>query len=216
MKSWGRSLWVAVVIAAVCGSANNSFGQGRLSELPPWMRANELTGDLVLHLPGGGDFDVFEAAYGAELGYRYWFTDVLGVGLGVGIENWSADGMSRNWGGRVKGDMLVVPLSLGGYVRALDLGWAELIGYAAVEYGIVDSDVELEINGRVETVKVDHSWDLRLGVELSVPLTPDLSLAAGVGHQFPIVKSDASTPSGPLMDADLQSFFFAIWVQLAF
>ncbi len=210
--------WIRIVVAAgmVLGTVLNAPAQGQLNERPVWMRAHELTGDLVLHLPGGGDFDVFEVAYGAELGYRYWFTDVFGAGVGVGIENWSADGGSRNWPGRVSGDMMMVPLSLGGYVRAMDFGWAELIGYVALEYGIVDSDVELESDGRVEKVDIDNTWDLRLGVELSVPLTPDLAIAVGAGHQFPIVKSDASVASGPLMDADLQSFFFSIGVQLAF
>lgn len=211
-----RWIGIAVASAMVLSMVLNAPAQGRLNSRPVWMRTHELTGDLVLHLPGGGDFDVFDVAYGAELGYRYWFTDVLGAGIGLGIENWSADGGSRNWPGRVSGDMLMVPLSLSGYLRAVSLGWAELIGYVALEYGIVDSDVDLESGGRVEKVDIDHTWDLRLGIEVSVPVTPDFSISVGAGHQFPIVKSEASVASGPLMDADLQSFFVSVGVQLAF
>ncbi|MCX7819441.1 MAG: hypothetical protein N2652_09595 [Kiritimatiellae bacterium] len=212
-----RNAWrigVAAVIVAVTGVA--AMGQGRLNDRPVWMRTHELTSDLVLHAPGGGDFDVFEIAYGVELGYRYWFTDVLGAGIGVGFERWSADGTSRNWPGRADGDLQVVPLSLGGYVRAVNFRWAELIGFIAVEYGFVNSDVTIETDGVVQDVDIDNPWDLRLGLELAVPLTPDLSISFGAGHQFPIVKSDASTAAGPLMDADLQSFFFSLGLQLAF
>lgn len=214
IRAYRSPTWALML--GLLGWTGVAIAQGRLSDSPPWMRAHELTTEVVLHLPGGGDFDVFEVAYGAELGYRRWFTDVLGAGVAIGIENWSAEGTSRNWPGRASGDLRMVPLSLGGFVRALSLGWAEVVGYIAVEYGIVESDVKLESNGHTEKVEIDNTWDLRVGVELAVPVTADLSISAGVGHQFPITKSDASTPAGPLMDADLQSFFFSIGLQLAF
>jgi len=180
------------------------------------MRQNEVTGEVVIHAPGLGDFDVFDYAYGIEIGYRHWWSDILGVGVGIAYENWVAGGGARNWAADADGDLRVYPLSLSGYLRAADLGWCELVTLVALEYAICDSEIAVSRGGASDTASVDDSVNVRLGLEFGAPLTDNLRLTCGVGFQFPLMKGDASALGGPLMDVDMQSFYAGVGLSLAF
>lgn len=212
--------WMAVVAAAALTAA--AFGQERMVQpmsarsSDAWMRQHDITGDAVAHFPGLGDFDVFEYALGVEAGYRHWFTDIVGAGVGLGLENWSAGGASRNWRGRVSGDMTVIPLSVSGFLRAADVGELELIGFVALEYAITISDLTVTRDGEKDDVSLDNALNGRIGLEVALPLTPDLSLTGQAGFQFNLWKADAEALGGGLMDLDMQSFFIGIGVAFAF
>lgn len=219
---------IAILMAAslVAGASaqslrGESFGAPRTLQPQPydaWMRQAEVTGDVMFHMPGLGDFDVFDIAYGFEAGYRMWLTDIFGLGFGVGFEQWSADtGFSRNWGGAVAGDMRVIPLSVTGYLRVLDMGWGVLNGFLGLEYAVIDSDLTLIRDSRLETVSVDDTFGVRFGGELAMPITDVLSVGLQAGMQDMFSKGSAKgSGGGRLMDVTLQSAFFGVGLSMAF
>ncbi len=214
-----KILILGLTAAVLAGpSVAQTVGAPRTIRLAPqdaWMRQQEATAGLVFHAPGAGDFDVFDFAYGVEFGYRRWLTDVFGVGVGLGVETWTAGG-GGNWSGAADGDMLVVPLTLSGHMRAADFGWGGLQLFAALEYDFTSSDVTLERGGRRDTVDVDNCLNGLIGIDLTVPLNETLSLGARLGYQATLVEAGASAFGGNLRDLDMQSVFFGLGVSMAF
>jgi opacity protein-like surface antigen len=207
------TVWMMVAMALWTGSGIAGPAPTRP---PAWVRQHEVGVEGVVHAPGLGDFDVFDYAAGVELEYRYWWTDVCGVGLGIGYERWEAGNGTRNWKGRTDGELGVVPLSALAYLRLADWSVCELTGYGGLEYAWADSDLTLERSGQKDSVSVDDTLLVRFGLSTAWPITSVLQLTLGAGFQFPIMKADASSHGGPLQDLDLQSFFVAAGISLAF
>ena len=211
---------VFLAMAVVAGSAAaQTVGAPRAVRLAPrdaWMRQMEAGGSLTYHVPGLGDFDVFDQAIGIDLSYRYWFSDVLGIGVGLGYETWDAQRNNRNWVGELDGDMTVIPLSVSGLLRMMDFEWGVLTGFVSLEYAICDSGMTMERGGESEDVNVDDSINGRIGVELAMPVSDVLSVGAQLGYQGALAPGDAEAFGDTNMEVDMQSFFVGLGVSLAF
>lgn len=213
-----KAIVVAVMMAAGMSSAQTAGAPGtfRMSAHDAWMKETELLGEVVFRLPGLGDFDVFDTAYGVDLTYRHWFTDILGAGVGLGLETWAAQDHSRNWVGSLDGDLLVIPLTVSGYLRIADLGWGTLIGFAGAQYAFSDSDLVMTRDGLSESVDVDGSFVGRIGMELSMPMRDVISLSFRVGYQASLLGGDAEAFGDTNMEVDLESVYFGLGLAVAF
>ncbi len=211
---------VVLALATLAGAASaQSVGAPRSVRLPShdaWMKEMEVGGTAVVHAPGLGDFDVFDTAFGVEFDYRYWFSDVLGVGVGLGVENWTVQEDSRNWVGTLDGDMMVIPLCLTGYLRVADFGWGLLTGFVGFEYAVTDSDVTMSRDGATETVEMDDSINGRIGAELTMPLNDVLSFGVSAGYQTALMMGGAEAFGDGNMEVDMQSLFIGIGASIAF
>jgi hypothetical protein len=213
----------AVVLLAVAVMAGSAAAQTvgaprtvRLSPRDAWMRQMEAGGALVYHAPGLGDFDVFDQAIGVDFVYRYWFSDVFGIGAGLGYETWEVAGDNRNWNGQFGGDMTVIPLSVSGLLRIADFEWGLLTGFVSVEYAICDSDVSVTRDGASGGVSIDDSINGRLGLELSVPVNDVWSVGLELGYQGALMKGDASALGDSNLEVDMQSVFIGLGASMAF
>jgi hypothetical protein len=213
----------AVVLLAAAVMAGSAAAQTvgaprtvRLSPRDAWMRQMEAGGSLVYHMPGLGDFDVFDQAIGVEFAYRYWFSDVFGIGAGLGYETWEAAGDNRNWEGQFDGDMTVIPLSVSGLLRIADFQWGLLTGFVSVEYAICDSDMSVTRDGMTGRVGIDDSINGRLGLELSVPVNDVWSVGLTLGYQGALMKGDASALGDTNIEVDMQSVFVGLGASFAF
>ena len=211
---------VLLAMAVVAGSAvAQTVGAPRSVRLAPrdaWMREMEAGASITYHMPGLGDFDVFDKAVGVEFTYRYWFSDIFGIGAGLGFETWDVQRNNRNWVGELDGDMMVIPLSVSGLLRIADFEWGLLTGFVSVEYALCDSDISMTRDGETQGVGIDDSINGRLGVELSVPVGDVLSLGVQVGYQGALMSGDASAFGDPNMEVDMQSVFVGLGASLAF
>lgn len=216
MKTKTMILAACMAAGMVSAQTAGSPRTFRLSAHDAWMKETEFAGEVVFRAPGLGDFNVFDAAYGVDLTYRHWFTDILGAGVGLGAETWTTQDHSRNWVGTLDGDMLVIPLTVSGYLRIAEMGWGTLIGFAGAQYAFSDSDIAMTRDGQSAPVDVDGSFVGRFGAELSMPLGGSVSLGLRVGYQASLLGGDAEAFGDKNMEVDLESVFFGLGLAVAF
>lgn len=213
----------AVVLLAMAVAAGTAAAQTvgaprtvRFAPRDAWMREMEAGASVTYHAPGLGDFDVFDKAVGLDFHYRYWFSDVFGIGAGLGYETWDAQRSNRNWVGELDGDMTVIPLSVSGLLRMQDFEWGVLTGFIGLEYAISDSNMTMSRGGETEGVSTDDSINYRFGLELAVPVGDVLSFGVQLGYQGALAAGDAEAFGDTNMEVDMQSVFVGIGASLAF
>ncbi len=213
-----KAIVMAAMVAAGMASAQSAGTPGtfRMPAHDAWMKETEFAGEFVFRAPGLGDFDVFDMAYGVDLTYRHWFTDILGAGVGLGFETWTVQNHSRNWIGALDGDMLVIPLTVSGFLRVAEFGWGTLIGFAGAQYAFSDSDITMTRDGESETVDADGSFVGRIGAELSIPMDGAISLGFRIGYQASLMGGDAEAFGDTNLEVDLEAVFFGLGLSVAF
>ena len=184
-------------------------------------KEGELTVNGQYFFPGDGDFDLFEAGYGAEVSYREWFSFPWGFGLSLGYANWTSDKDSNPFKykefNKFDGDVTTFPIGAHLFFNIIDWETWNLNFRTGLRYVIVDSDVDFYYNydGKRHDVDLDNSvlWDLAL--ELDVALSEQAYLAVSGGFQTDAMKAEASCDvNSDLRDASFEAFFGTVGVKI--
>lgn len=212
-KKW-TGVCAAVMVYAIgvyAGSFGTPAAERTVSATDGW----EATASADYIFPGIGDFDIYEFGLGAQTGLRRWW-DVLGVELGLGIENWAAGGSSRNWPGIVDGNTLAVPLKLSGLWKVSESSCTDFSLHAGVGYRFVSADLSLQSGGLYDEVDIEGSWFVEVGGEVSWRFAPDWSCTVGLAYQNDLSASEARAFGGALEDHSFQSVHLTICASYAF
>lgn len=205
---------VAAAVAAVSSSAARAQA---LAMAEPWMQQQEAVVSVQGHIPGLGDLEIYEWGYGLSLDYRYWFHDLYGVGVSLGLENWAVDeGYDKDWAGWVEGDLGVYPLGVSAYLRAVQFAEASITLRGGFSYAFVSSDISLATESGEFDVDVDDSFLLTLGADLDVRMADQIWFVGGVGYQYDLSGGDAAIRIDNLKDNSLEAFSIRLGLKFAF
>jgi hypothetical protein len=208
MKIGIRLLSIVGVLGAFAGVT--AFGAPIGSANP------DLVVRTALHVPGAGDFDVYDYAAGIEAQYRFWGEAPWGWSLAAGLTQWESGGGSTDWAGDVGGSALAFPLGASGLVAFPTAPGQRVTLEAGLRVIFVESDLKLETSTGRRDVDVATGLLAVVAAEWEAELAEDLSLALGAGYQFDLLQAEAETDEADLQDNQWQSFFFRAGVVFRF
>ena len=176
---------------------------GLISEDP-----GELTVAGQVFIPDHADCDLFEIGYGAQVGYREWFSFPWGVGVNLGISQWQVDGDSDALKYKklsdYAGDAIVIPFGAALYFNLIDWDNWNLILETGLQYAFVDSNVTV-YNGE-ETAQKNQDVDIggallwHVGAEYEYMISENIYLTGSVGFQLDVVNEDTTTGGNTMRD----------------
>lgn len=210
-----KALLALGVVLTVAGAA---FG-GLISEDP-----GELTVAGQYWFPGGGDYDLFKAGYGATVSYREWFSFPWGVGVNLGLAQWQVDDNSSAFKydklTDYDGDALLIPLGASLFFNMIDWENWNLILNTGLQYVFVDSSVTLfnreEQVMRRQDVDIGGSLLWNVGAEYDYMITENAFVLAGLGYQVGVVDADTDYNGVSVRDTSLQGFFVQLGAKFLF
>ncbi len=208
----------ALALCTVVAIAGAAFG-GLISEDP-----GELTVAGQYWFPGGGDYDLFKAGYGATVSYREWFSFPWGVGVNLGVAQWQADDGSNAFKydklSDYDGEALLIPLGASLYFNMIDWENWNFILNTGLQYLFVDSGIDL-YNGedqamRRQDVDIGGSLLWNFGAEYDYMITENAFVLAGLGYQLGLVDADAEYNGVSVRDTSFQGFFVQLGAKFLF
>ena len=163
--------------------------------------------------PGEGDFDLFDAAYGAQLSWREWFAFPFGAQLSVGIAQWQADSGADAYKYKnvddFDGDVTLIPIGLSLTYCLIDWNnWAVNLD-TGLHYVFVDSSVDCrdKTDGTRHDIDMDDAIWWTVGGEVDYQFAEGALFTLGAGFQTDVMKAESEYDLGDLRDTRFQTFF---------
>lgn len=208
---------VLFVCAAGLGVAA-AFG-GITSEDP-----GELSVSGLYWFPGDGDFNLFEAGYGAQVSYREWFSFPWGVGVNLGLAQWQVNSGSDAYAYKelvnYDGDALLIPVGASFYFNMIDWDNWNVILETGLQYVFVDSSVSVfnseENVQRREDVKIGDAILWNLGAEYEYMVSENLYVQGGIGYQVDVMKGDTEYSGRSTRDTSFQGAYLRLGAKFLF
>lgn len=202
------------LMAAALFCAGAALG-GMFSEDP-----GELAVSGQFWLPGEGDSDLFDTGYGATVSYREWFRFPWGAGLNLGVAQWQVDSSSQAYKWKqitdYDGDATLLFFGPALYFNVIDWDSWNLSIETGVQYVYIDSGVEVELEGRTQSVDIDDAILWHIGLEYEYMLAENLFVLGGAGYQVDVAPADTEYGPGSLRDTYLHGAFFRLGAKFLF
>lgn len=183
-------------------------------------------GELIVSgqyvLPGDGDFDTFDNAFGATLTYREWFSFPWGVGLNVGVSSWQANDKAKCYKcdafSDFDGSALVIPVGLSLYFNLIDWDNWNLVLGTGFQYLFVESDIDFynADEGIRQDLDIGNAILWNVGADYEYMLTENAYILGGVGYQVDAMRADTDYPDDDLRDTSFRGFFGRLGVKFLF
>ncbi len=199
-----------------------------LARAEPPTSGTELAGSGVYYYTG--DDTAYDSGFGIDWQTRFWFNPYLGCALGIGAASWEVNAMHiiESYGGYTVGVDVVgaaTHFPLGGAIllRPIDSRALALTLEAGVRYVIIDSRAEAEVlvadpfgNWLYlrDTIEFDDVVVGLIGLNIESKVNDELSLLAGFGYQFDLVKGDVEWMGRDLGENELKAFLFKVGIAL--
>ena len=179
----------------------------------------ELTGVGIYYKPGQNDD--YDNGFGAEGQVRFWLNPNVGLALSCGVATWQVDDRAAvisygqaAAGASFKGDVTLIPVGGSILFRPVNDDKIALTLEAGIRYVIIHSQAELEVaavnaNGAAvyakDTLEIDNGFVGVLGANIEAKIEKNVSILAGIGYQFDLVKGDASWMGTKTGDNELKA-----------
>ena len=115
----------------------------------------ELRGSLNYWAP---DFDLYDFAYGVDIGYRNWLWDPVGFALGVGVSSWEVKGgssaVNQSALKDIDGQLTTIPVGPSIIYKIADMTDWNLTAEAGIRYVFAQSAIDYK---RADTGEAERS-----------------------------------------------------------
>ena len=209
-----KAMVAVVVLAVVLGAA---FAE------PP-KQETDLIGTAIYYKPGQDDD--YDNGFGAEAQARFWLNPNVGLSLAAGAASWQANDQEQlvsdgdvAVAASIDGDVTLIPLGGSILFRPVNDDRIALTLEAGVRYVIVDSQVEIEVaaadsSGDLiyakDTVDIEDGVVGLIGANIEGKVSSQVSLLAGIGYQFDLVRGDAKWMDEDFGDNELKALLVKI------
>lgn len=163
--------------------------------------------------PGEGDFNLFDAAYGAQVSWREWVAFPFGMTLSAGVAQWQADSGATAYKFRYlddfDGDVTLIPLGLSLVYCPIDWNNWDLILETGLHYVLVDSSVDCrnKNDGTRHEIDMDNAIWWTTGAEFDYQFAEGAFFVCGAGVQVDVLKAESEYDLGELRDTRFQAFY---------
>lgn len=212
----------SLLVFAVLGC---SLALAAAAEEATW--ANEVEGGVVVQFPGTGDFDLYDLGLGAEIQYRNWSFDPLGLAFAVGFTSWEANEDCHKLGDvhtDFDGSVTTIPIGVSLLYYLYGTQSFSLIAEAGVRYLVTDADIDFTRIVETEegeerlpsSLEVDDSVLGLVALEADYFVNEQFLVFGGVGYQQDLQRGGIDTPTGPLRDNEFTSLFLRLGGKIVF
>lgn len=189
--------------------------------LEPYGAGSEITpGILIYNIDDDDDYD---SGAGIECQYRFWFSEIVGIGGSIGYSNWEINDDSYylrdetgSYSVQMDGDVSFLFIGPSLLLRPQLNDRVRFVFDAGIKYVVVDSNAKLNyrVSNGYYSIRASEDIDMddgiigTVGLNCEFSISNHVSLFVGAGYNFDIEKGDAEVDGEDFGENELKSSMF--------